>query len=550
MNSPRQSTSQRPLLPHRASQSQPHAPHHFHAPPARKRPTILLFALSTVFILVLVGAHQHSSGGGRWTSLQELEEIVRSGASESPEWDLPVTVKVASDPAGEDTSLFEEEDRIEVVPIPWREVEPAVEEASLDEAADESLPVCTRTILYKFGNMQGRHGFGSEVAILLRAAAVARHFSYTLLLDDSEWNYGSWTSYFDPPILSCTPPPEGSVHRKPMVTSTADLASHSLTPAWTKVPHIVWHRDVDGLDALALNLWTDREQLEELHKADATPASTPLSPEATLPEVFWKIFGVEEAVLRDLWKPDEALRQSMSVLEEQLGVAQDGEEGVSQAVDAGDVTIAMHVRLGDKWMEVDNIGPSAYTDEKGTVHPSSHRAVGPGLHSEAITTYLVAARESVSRVLATNDVDPDEGGDRSRTRRGEEDWKGRPTLVIMSDDPEAWKDFRKDERAREFRVVGTAAVKKARAVEDPAKPVVGGFNELDFNQLPIAERIALTRDFVRDVTVLSTKADALVVSASSNVGRLMALLCGAEKAIQQGRVRSVDTRWFPTARFQ
>lgn len=153
MNSPRQSTSQRPLLPHRASQTQPHAQaHHFHTPPARKRPTILLFALSLVFILVLVGAHQHSSGGGRWTSLQELEEIVRSGASESPEWDLPVTVKVASDPSGDETSLFEEEDRVEVVPIPWREVEPAVEEASLDEAADESLPVCTRTILYKFGS--------------------------------------------------------------------------------------------------------------------------------------------------------------------------------------------------------------------------------------------------------------------------------------------------------------------------------------------------------------------------------------------------------------
>ena len=95
-------------------------------------------------------------------------------------------------------------------------------------------------------------------------------------------------------------------------------------------------------------------------------------------------------------------------------------------------------------------------------------------------------------------------------------------------------------------------------------------NEIEFNKLPLADRVALTRDFIRDVTVLSRRSDGLVMSASSNVGRLMALLCGEEKALRHGRVRSVDTRcapfhslaysisppnvsylrWFPTARFQ
>ena len=67
-------------------------------------------------------------------------------------------------------------------------------------------------------------------------------------------------------------------------------------------------------------------------------------------------------------------------------------------------------------------------------------------------------------------------------------------------------------------------------------------NETAFNRLPLAQRIALTRIFVRDVTVLSTRSDALVMSASSNVGRLMTLLCGEQKALRLGRVRSVDTR--------
>lgn len=47
---------------------------------------------------------------------------------------------------------------------------------------------------------------------------------------------------------------------------------------------------------------------------------------------------------------------------------------------------------------------------------------------------------------------------------------------------------------------------------------------------------------MRDVTVLSSRADALVISGSSNVGRLMALLAGEEKTLTLGRVRSVDTR--------
>lgn len=191
----------------------------------------------------------------------------------------------------------------------------------------------------------GLHGFGSEVAILVRAAAVARHFGYTLLLDSTEWNYGSWTSYFEPLPISCTPPAEDKVRRKPMITSPAEVAAHSLTPSWTRSHHVEWHRDLDGLDGLVLNLWTDHRDIDALHAADAARvASVPLSPETTIPEAFWKVFGVEAAILRELWRPNEELRKLMGALEDRLDVAQDGDEeqGLFQA--AEDVTIAMHVR--------------------------------------------------------------------------------------------------------------------------------------------------------------------------------------------------------------
>jgi len=65
-------------------------------------------------------------------------------------------------------------------------------------------------------------------------------------------------------------------------------------------------------------------------------------------------------------------------------------------------------------------------------------------------------------------------------------------------------------------------------------------NENTFNAMPLEERIAQSRLFVRDVTLLSTRSDALVITGSSNVGRLMSLLM-RDRA--RGRVRSLDIRY-------
>ena len=63
--------------------------------------------------------------------------------------------------------------------------------------------------------------------------------------------------------------------------------------------------------------------------------------------------------------------------------------------------------------------------------------------------------------------------------------------MIMSDDPDAWKDFQRDERAKEFRVVGTTATedKRARAVaeEQPLKDG-GGFVSLSAALLAFLNR--------------------------------------------------------------
>lgn len=50
-----------------------------------------------------------------------------------------------------------------------------------------------------------------------------------------------------------------------------------------------------------------------------------------------------------------------------------------------------------------------------------------------------------------------------------------------------------------------------------------GYDQATFNKLPLVERVVHTRAFVRDLTLLAREADAMVVSASSNVGRLAML---------------------------
>ncbi|KAM0747445.1 hypothetical protein T439DRAFT_89596 [Meredithblackwellia eburnea MCA 4105] len=411
----------------------------------------------------------------------------------------------------------------------------------LEPLEDDELPVCNRTALYRFAN---RHGFGSEFSILIRASLIATHYGYTLLLDTSKWNYGSFDSYFLPPSYPCKPPPT-DIPRKSARTTPDELANHR-HPKWTKQPHVTLERDIDGLDQLALNLYTSQRDLDALREEDRRKLkegtlTTPLTPEETIPEAFWKLFRLEEEELKKLWRPNEEIWNMVGDLETNLGLEDDEEREV----------IAMHVRLGDKYREVDNFGPAAAADPH---HSSPHRVAGPGLHSDAIAAYLIAAKSVTSTTLAATDS----------TTSGV-----KPVLAVMSDDPDAWKHFEKEEQAKQFRVVGTTGEKEKRLgkrSEDERdleerdaeeinpqddKPLKdgGGFNESAFNRLSLAQRIALTRTFVRDITFLTKRGDSLVMSASSNVGRLMALLTGSEKAIGMRRVVSVDTRWFPTARF-
>ncbi|GAA5885726.1 hypothetical protein JCM6882_007545 [Rhodosporidiobolus microsporus] len=65
-------------------------------------------------------------------------------------------------------------------------------------------------------------------------------------------------------------------------------------------------------------------------------------------------------------------------------------------------------------------------------------------------------------------------------------------------------------------------------------------------QSPLPLRIALARAFIRDLTFLARLSSSLVLTESSNVGRLFTLLAGREM-VDAGKVISADVRWFPKA---
>ncbi|GAA6059795.1 hypothetical protein JCM10212_003690 [Sporobolomyces blumeae] len=531
-----------------------------------------------------------------------------------------------------------------------------------------NLPFCRRTFLFRFA---GLHGQGSELNLLLRLSALSTHYGYTFLTDSTSWNYGPFTSYFAPlePVLPraypsndapsrpCRPPgPRARRVRVKLTERDLDTMSErdrdgedrgQWRPNWSQYNHVVWGptRDMDGLDATILRLFVDQDLLAGLHESDLRTLEDEsnvgaeegsrgkalggsLGVEGTVPGLFGDIFERLADEAKKVWRVNDEVRKSIEELEERLDLAQTGarveDDDGAIPKSADNLVVGMHVRLGDKFLEADRIGPQAFANSDSAApagsppSPYSATYAAPtGLQQGLITSYYAAAIDAVNHLLPPLSADaklaletefplaPTTASppadqvryllDKSAHWHANEGagTTQRPTLVLMSDDSGAVDQFQAHPLSTRFRVVGTArstassrdgqrmakvvlkkdkkAVEKRQVDRGPegrrrphwkiaqqakeaeqAGPSSGGpdvpagFNENTFNSLPLADRIAQSRDFVRDVTLLSTRSDALVITGSSNVGRLMALLMGSRA---RGRIVSLDTRWFPTAKF-
>lgn len=332
-----------------------------------------------------------------------------------------------------------------------------------------------------------------------------------------------------------------------MQLSRDDLVALPRPPRYTRQAHIAWStRDLEGLDQTFASLFVDRRELAQLQADDrarlrpargaqvafGAPGAGGAGAEPELvPRAFREAFRVQREVLSDVWRPNGITRRMMDELRVQMGLDQTAAGGAHGRVE--EVVIAVHCRLGDKHKELGHLLPPSPTRRPNEV---------PGLHDELLDAFYDNAGRAIDRILAQDGLAPSEADSEGEVEEG---WGGRPKLALMSDDVGALETFALHEDAPKWRVEGTEP--KGRKVD--AWKGRGGFSETFHNKLPLAKRVGLARKFVRDLSLLAQESDGIVLTASSNVGRLMALLAGDDKAVVKGRVKSLDTRWFPLARF-
>lgn len=123
---------------------------------------------------------------------------------------------------------------------------------------------------------------------------------------------------------------------------------------WTKANHVVWgHRNLPGLDRAVVGLFTREEEVGELHRWDLEKLSLEhrrkeakegrkevLEASETVPEAYREVFGVQSALAKELWRPNEEMERMVQQLEEELGLV----EEAAAPKQAGDVVIGVHVR--------------------------------------------------------------------------------------------------------------------------------------------------------------------------------------------------------------
>lgn len=435
------------------------------------------------------------------------------------------------------------------------------------------VPTCKRTMLY---NLAGAHGFASEFGVYLRLAAIAQHFQYALLVDDTAWNYGKLSDYFEPPRLACRPSPAWHTISRTKAgrgyrTQSLEDALGEPTRLWVAENHVFAPRDLEYFDALFLRIYVNEKALDLLHhrELEAAAPPLPLAGELVVPKVFYKAFRAQAHSLSRIYRPNAGMRREIAKMEADLGWTGAEHSATDQ------ITVAMHMRcasacasrrtcwmtdcphvrndrLGDKALELDRFGPQAFAP-KGWQRPvdqsptsgSATTKHGTDLDRDRVALYIEAA-DSIYE-----DIVKESGADKER----------KPRLLVMTDDPGAVKRIFREVNAERWDVVVTGRTvsepadkrrltRRWRKSKDRHAPE-GGFHEGVFNALPAKDRVKEARAFLRDLTVLGRRADGLVFTGSSNVSRIFALLAGADRTLANGarRFRSLDVRWHPTARY-
>ncbi|GAA5964568.1 hypothetical protein JCM21900_001901 [Sporobolomyces salmonicolor] len=437
-----------------------------------------------------------------------------------------------------------------LVPLPRAAVTPSTADPWVLAKPASQLPPCERIFLFTF---MPWWGFASEYILYIRAAAMAEKLGYTFLEDDRNWNYGRLTNYFRPRTLSCVPPRDWSDHRKAFaIHSSASWATDKRGRPRSRLRYsrqVLSNLD-DWTRETYLSSPAAREELAELQRRDRAHARDRdrwiLEEGGSLPGVFEEVFQDQAEVVERLWRLTGGIERMVEEVRARAGI--DGErwlEGEEDGAAKRGPVIGLHIRLGDKASEyAHDSHEMGITNEFGnlTVYvEAAHDA-----YRRLPTLLVMTAELSVSALLAEIRL-------------------AQPFRIVQTPPPHMISEGTGQEQAQahgEGQGSGPKAYTSGAAAPAPSPTdLAAGYTQSAFNALPLAERVAHTQAFVRDLTLLAfTSAgegvDAMVVSGASNIGRLAMLIGGKDAATGPrdvqgrslgGRIRSVDAHFYPTA---
>lgn len=109
---------------------------------------------------------------------------------------------------------------------------------------------------------------------------------------------------------------------------------------WTKANHVVWNkRDLDGMDRVTLGLFSDKRDVEKLHREDRRRLELKATEEGgregqgegeregVVPRAFEDVFRVQESVARELWRVNDGVEEMIEGMKKELRGKRRGKKG-------------------------------------------------------------------------------------------------------------------------------------------------------------------------------------------------------------------------------
>ncbi|KAH9813320.1 hypothetical protein DFH28DRAFT_975509 [Melampsora americana] len=390
--------------------------------------------------------------------------------------------------------------------MPHHRISIAVNQKTRESVSQTTeLPICARTFLFVFANFSG---LGSELDIYTSAAATASLLNYSVVVDDSKWNYGKLSDYFDVEPLPCQLPKKWK-----------DMPRALFSNAGKNQPDHVWssRNDTEAIRNYLMQYIDDRavNTHSVWNMVNYREQRTVLPAYQNVHHTMKTIFDAKSEAYRRIWRPNKAVLEEIMKLKKEINkqMLDNNQANYKSSPNFGLESplarklMAIHFRLGDKSWENDDETPAKHIGMKlahGNPHP-----------------YLEVIRSFVP------------------------DWKSSkelPALFILSDDPQTALD--KFNQQQSFYSPENRFPLLLPPKEEHKEH---GHIEKFFNLAPLSVRIQMGISLIRDITFAVDHSEGIVCSCSSNLCKLMFHLRGSQDAIgPNGTVRSVDVRWYPT----